>query len=133
MKKRNKEQCTGKVLKHHAKHIEVLFPVGLGLSGISEMTEPNLGLPQWLPSWLCGKECLRMQEIEFDLWIGNVPWKRKWQPTPVFSPGKSHGQRILADYSPWGHKRVGHNLATKQQQQKSPIHHFINVKHLKWK
>ena len=37
-----------------------------------------------------------------------------WQPTPVFSPGKSHGQRSLGGYSPWGPKRVGHNLATKQ-------------------
>ena len=33
-----------------------------------------------------------------------IPWRRKWQPTPIFLPGKSHGQRILADYSPWGHK-----------------------------
>ena len=38
----------------------------------------------------------------------------KWQPTPVFLPGKSHGQRRLACYSPWGCKRVGHHLATKQ-------------------
>ena len=40
----------------------------------------------------------------------------KWQPTPVFLPRKSHGQRSLAGYSPWGHKRVGHDLATKQHQ-----------------
>ena len=33
-----------------------------------------------------------------------IPWRRKWQPTPVFLPGKSHGQRSLVDYSPWGHK-----------------------------
>ena len=31
-------------------------------------------------------------------------WRRKWQPTPVFLPGKSHGQRSLVGYSPWGHK-----------------------------
>ena len=37
-----------------------------------------------------------------------------WQPTPAFLPGKSHGQRSLAGYSPWGRKRVGHNLVTKQ-------------------
>ena len=35
----------------------------------------------------------------------------KWQPTPVFLPGKSHGQRRLAGYSPCGHKIFGHNLA----------------------
>ena len=33
-----------------------------------------------------------------------MPWRRKWQPTPVFLPGESHGQRSLAGYSPWGHK-----------------------------
>ena len=31
-----------------------------------------------------------------------VPWRRKWQPTPVFLPGKSHGERSLVGYSPWG-------------------------------
>ena len=44
------------------------------------------------------------------------PWRRKWQPTPIFLPGKSHGQRNLAGCSPWGFKGVGHDLATKQQQ-----------------
>ena len=36
--------------------------------------------------------------------LGKIPWRRKWQPTPVFVPGEFHGQRILAGYSPWGHK-----------------------------
>ena len=49
-----------------------------------------------------------------NLWVGMIPWKRKWQPTPVFLPGKSHGQRSLAGSSPWGRKRVRHDLATKQ-------------------
>ena len=35
---------------------------------------------------------------------GRFPWRRKWQPTPIFLPGKSHGQRKLAGYSPWGRK-----------------------------
>ena len=39
------------------------------------------------------------------------------QPIPVFLPGKSHTQKSLVGYSPWGHTRVGHNLASKQQQQ----------------
>ena len=47
---------------------------------------------------------------------GRFPWKRKWQPTPVFLPEKSHEQRSLVGYSPWGHKRVGHDLANEQQQ-----------------
>ena len=52
----------------------------------------------------------------FDPWVRNIPWRRKRLPTPVFLPGESHGQRSLVGYSLWGRKRVGHNLATKQQQ-----------------
>ena len=51
----------------------------------------------------------------FHPWIKKTPWRREWLPTPVFLPGKSHGQRSLAGYSPRGHKRVGHNLATKHK------------------
>ena len=60
---------------------------------------------------------------------GKIPWRRKWQPTPVFLPGKSHGQRNLAGfhpeesqdyksvrYSPQGHKSTEHKWVTKQQQ-----------------
>ena len=46
---------------------------------------------------------------------------RKWQPTPVFLPGKSHGQRSPVGYSPWGGKRAEHDLVTKQQQQGNTI------------
>jgi len=37
----------------------------------------------------------------FDPWVGKIPWRRKWQTTPEFLPGKSHGQRSLVGYSPW--------------------------------
>ena len=40
----------------------------------------------------------------FDPWVGKIPWRRKWQPTPVFLPGEYHGQRSLAGYIPWGLK-----------------------------
>ena len=43
-----------------------------------------------------------MQEIRFDSWVRKIPWRTKWQPTPVFLLGESHGQRSLAGYSPWG-------------------------------
>ena len=36
--------------------------------------------------------------------LGKIPWRRKWQPTPVFLSGKFSGQRNLAGHSPWGHK-----------------------------
>ena len=41
------------------------------------------------------------QESSFDPWIRKIPWRRAWQPTPVFFPGESNGQRSLAGYSPW--------------------------------
>ena len=37
-------------------------------------------------------------------WVGKIPWRRKWQPTPVLLPGKFHGWRSLVGYSPWGRK-----------------------------
>ena len=48
--------------------------------------------------------CLQCRRPGFDPWIGKIPWRRKWQSTPVLLLGKSHGQRSLVGYSPWGHK-----------------------------
>ena len=56
-----------------------------------------------------------MQETRVWSMVRKIPWRRKWQPTLAFLPGKSHGQRSLAGYSPQGHKRVGHDLVIKQQ------------------
>ena len=50
----------------------------------------------------------------FDPWAGKISWRRKWQATLVFLPGKSCGQRNLLGYSPWGHKES--DTTTKQQQ-----------------
>ena len=49
------------------------------------------------PSWQC-------RRLAFDPWVGNIPWRRKWQPTPVFLPGESHGRRSLVGYSSRGRK-----------------------------
>ena len=55
-----------------------------------------------LPMWLSGKEpTCQCGRHRFYPWVGKIPWRRKWLPTPVFSPGKSHRQRSLADYSHW--------------------------------
>ena len=63
----------------------------------------------WLPRWLSSKDsacqCRGCKKCRFDPCIGMTPWRRKWQPTPVFLPGKFHGQRNLAGYSSWGHKQ----------------------------
>ena len=45
-------------------------------------------------------QCKRHERLKFDPWVGKIPWKRKWQPTPVFLTGKSHAQRSPAVYSP---------------------------------
>ena len=50
------------------------------------------------------KNPLAKQRWEFDPCVGKISWRRKWQPTPVFLPGESHGHRSLVDYSPWGRK-----------------------------
>ena len=53
--------------------------------------------------------CLQFRShrrCSFDLWVGKVPWRSKWQPTPVFLVGESHRQRSLVGYSSWGHKKL---------------------------
>ena len=46
-------------------------------------------------------QCRRHRRYKFNPWVRKIPWSRKWQSTPVFLPGKFHGQRSLAGYSPW--------------------------------
>ena len=53
-----------------------------------------------------GRICLQYEKPGFNPWVGKIPWRWKWQPTPVFLPGKFHGWRTLAGYSPWGHKKT---------------------------
>ena len=56
--------------------------------------------------------CLQFRRRRFDPWVGKMPWRRKWQTTPVFLPGKFYGQRSLVGYSPWDHESQ-HSLVTK--------------------
>ena len=68
-----------------------------------------------LPWWLSGKESTcPCRRCRFDPWVKKILWRRKWQPTPGFLPGTSRGQRSLVGNR--NHKRVRHDLATKQQQ-----------------
>ena len=56
-----------------------------------------------LSRWHSGKEsACQCRRRGFNPWVGKIPWRRKWQPTAVFLPGESHGQRSLVGYSPWG-------------------------------
>ena len=67
--------------------------VGRGLLGLFAEASPL-----YFPGGARRKRC------GFDPWVWKIPWRRAWQPTPVFLPGESHGQRSLVDYSPWGCK-----------------------------
>ena len=63
-----------------------------------------------LPRWLSGKEFIcqwrgcRRSGLNLSVW--EIPWRRKWQPTPVFLAGKSHGQKSLESYNPGGLKEL---------------------------
>ena len=69
---------------------------------------PNSGLPRGLSGKESACQCRRHG---FDLWVRKIPWRRKWQRTPVFLPGRSHGQGKLAGCISWG-CGVGHDWAT---------------------
>ena len=58
-------------------------------------------LPRWLPEPSC--QCRRHKRHGINPYVGKIPWRRAWQPIPVFLPGESHGQRSLMGYS-WGCK-----------------------------
>ena len=59
----------------------------------------------------------------FDPWVMKIPWRRAQQPTPVFLPGGSHGQKSLDSYSPWG-GRVEHDWLTEHTSISQPIKPF---------
>ena len=67
-----------------------------------------------------------MQETLVRSQVGKIPWRRKLQPTPVIWPGKSHGQRSLVGYSPWGCKESN---TTEQWTLSLSSCHFVNVGH----
>ena len=76
----------------------------------------------WLSSPL-----LQCRRPRFHPWVRKIPWRRIRQCTPVFSPGKSHGERSLVGYSPWGHKQLDTTewLPLFQHSQ-TPFLHFSN-------
>ena len=78
------------------------------------MNQPYIicGLPRWLSGKESACQCRRCNRHGFNPWVGIIPWRRKWQPSPVFLLGNFHGPRSLADYSPWGCKRAGHKCVT---------------------
>ena len=86
-------------------------PGRLQSMGLQESdTTEQLYFPFELPLWLRWyKICLQCRRLGFDFWVGKIPWRREWQPTPVFLPGEIHGQKSLMGYSPGGHKGLDTN------------------------
>ena len=80
------------------------------------------GLPWWVRQ---SRICLQCGRPRFSPWVGKVPWRRKWQPTPVFLPGESRGQRNLVGYSLWSCKA----LDTSEQLTLFTSLFFIHVSH----
>ena len=64
-----------------------------------------------LPRWLSGKKSICNAGCGFNPWVGNIPWRRMWQPTLVFLLGKPHGQRSLVGYNSLGHKESDTTVA----------------------
>ena len=75
---------------------------------MSEILKVNLLLSIWLSDTESACQCKRRR---FNPWVRKIPWRMEWQPTPVLLPGKFHGQRSLAGYSPCG-CRVRHDWAS---------------------
>ena len=89
------------------KHMPMNFTTELNLkfillTHIYSVPFRHCGLPRWHSSKESACQCKR---LKFDPWIRNIPWRRKWQPTPVFLPRKSHGQRCLVGYSGILHRK----------------------------
>ena len=73
-------------------------------TGLSNWTEPNWGLPRQHSGREFACQCRWRKRGGFNPWVRKIPWRRKWQPTPVFLPGESYGQMSLEGYCPWGCK-----------------------------
>ena len=114
----------------HFSFFQPLFPLGCQGCDVSQLERHLLGTDAWCPaaSLLYLADDLDMMECwvipafsgfpgasghcqrhGFDPWVGKIPWRRKWQFTLVFLPGKSHGQSSLLGYSPWDCKGVRYN------------------------
>ena len=81
-------------------------------------------------------QCRRLKRHRFSPRVGKILWSRKWQSSPVFLPGKFHGQRSLAGYNPWGSQKIGHDwalmlahiLSEKIRCESVSIHEIFNIK-----
>ena len=84
-----------------------------------------------LPRGLSGKEpACQCRRSDFSLWIGKIPWRKKWQPTPVFLPGESPQTEQPGGLQFMGSQRVGNNWATKQLRERRDTFNFQSLSSL---
>ena len=76
----------------------------LGRTKLTQRLSDPVGFPVGTVVKEPACQCRRSKRCWFHPWVKKIPWNWEWQPTPVFLPGKSHGQRSLAVCSPWGHR-----------------------------
>ena len=80
-------------------------------ASLSSLTAPRGKEDQSISGWWASlvaemvKNLPAMQRPKFNPWVGMIPWRREWHPTPIFLLGEFHGQSSLAGYSQWGHKK----------------------------
>ena len=93
-----------------------------------------------LPGWLSGKEsahlCRRQRRCEFDPWVGKIPWRRKWQPAPIFLSGESHGHRGLVGCSLLDHKKLDateHTCMPRFKRMRGSSSHWNSKLKLTWR
>ena len=97
----------------------IAIPFSRGSSRPRDQTQVSWIAGRFFAVWATGKSklklknnCRRHKGHSFDPWVRTLPWRRKWQRTPVFLPGESHGQRSLVGYSPQGCTESDTNEAT---------------------
>ena len=98
-----------------AQRVRAVFSLSFWLLGCAGMFLYTSQLVQW--SRICC-QCRRHKRLRLETWVRKIPWSKKWQPTPVFLPGESHGQRSL----------TVHGVAMSQTQLKRlSIHIYISL------
>jgi len=97
--------CPGVRMLDHMATLFLVFLKNLHTvlhSGITNLhpSVNSVGFPDGASGKESACQCRKGRRCGFDRWVGNIPWRRAWQTTAVFLPGKFHGQRSLAEYSP---------------------------------
>ena len=107
----HKESDITEQLYNKGQEISLKFPIQDVTSGRVSLCPGTglLGFPWWVRGFPGGTisknhtcQYRRYKRRRFNPWVGKIPWRRAWQPTPVFLPGESHGQRSLESHSPYG-------------------------------